>query len=269
VIGLAVLAVAGGGIAWVALTTSSSGQLVTITGPITSVDAAQHSVTLTVNGQAVRVKGLTDQEVAALQGQIGKTFTFQATQNSDGTYTLAAGANLTGENATPTATQPATTPTQSSIAFKAGGISFIGLVESVNSSSIVMNAPNGQTFTLRITPQTDFSGYNGSLPVVGSSVNVDAAANPDGSYSAIILKPTAGGPDVNVIAYTGITTSAVGADRVLHLTVGLKSYTFTISPTADLSYFGGNAQAIGNNAAVKVQVRYSGSTTTVVSVGGA
>jgi hypothetical protein len=131
-----------------------------------------------------------------------------------------------------------------------------------------MSAPNGQTFTLKITPQTDRSAYGGNLPTVGSSVDMDSAANPDGSYSATILKPArAGDPDVNDIAYTGITTSAVGADRVIHMVAGLKSYTFTISPTADLSDFGGNAQAIGNNASVKVKVQYNGSTTTVVSVG--
>jgi hypothetical protein len=171
---------------------------------------------------------------------------------------------------TPTATQAAAaTPTQAStVAFKAGGISFIGAAKSVNSSSIVMSAPNGQTFTLKITPQTNLSGYGGSLPTVGSSVDMDSAANPDGSYSATILKPArAGDPDVNVIAYTGITTSAVGANRVIHMVAGLKSYTFTISPTANLADFGGNAQAIGNNASVKVKVQYNGSTTTVVSVG--
>ena len=80
------------------------------------------------------------------------------------------------------------------------------------------------------------------------------------------MKPaTPGDPDLNVVGYTGITTSAVGADRVIHFTVGIKSYTFTIPPTADVSAFGGNAQAIGNNVAVKVKVQYPAKT--VVSVG--
>src|SRR5438552_3580971 len=93
-----------------------------------------------------------------------------------------------------------------------------------------------------------------------------SAINPDGSLTATKLKPAQpGDPDVNVIAYTGITTSAVGADRVLHFTAGLKSYTFTIPTTADLGDFGGNAQAIGNNVAIKVKVRYPA--ITVVSVG--
>ena len=104
------------------------------------------------------------------------------------------------------------------------------------------------------------------MPTVGASVDMDSAANPDGSFTATKLKPAVqGDPDLNVIAYTGITTSAVGVDRVLHLTVGVKSYTFTIPSTAVLSDFGGNAQAIGNNGAVKVKVQVPANT--VVSVG--
>jgi hypothetical protein len=165
----------------------------------------------------------------------------------------------------PAATQPpATTPAP--VAFKAGGISFIGPVKSITSSSLVMSAPNGQTYTLAITAQTDHSAFGGSLPTVGTSVDMDSAANPDGSFTATILKPARpGDPDLNVIAYTGITTSAVGADNVIHFTAGIKSYTFTIPPTADVSAFGANAQAIGNNVTVKVKVRYPANT--VVSVG--
>ncbi len=165
----------------------------------------------------------------------------------------------------PAATQPpAATPAP--VAFKAGGISFIGPVKSITSSSLVMSAPNGQTYTLAITAQTDRSAFGGSLPTVGTSVDMDSAANPDGSFTATILKPArAGDPDLNVVAYTGITTSAVGADSVIHFTVGVKSYTFTIPPTADVSAFGANAQAIGNNVTVKVKVQYPAKT--VVSVG--
>ena len=166
---------------------------------------------------------------------------------------------------TQTATQQST-PTAPAVAFKAGGISFIGPVKSITASSLVMSAPNGQTFTLAINAQTDRSAYGGSLPAVGASVDMDAAANPDGSFTATILKPAQpGDPDLNVIAYTGITTSAVGADRVIHFTAGVKSYTFTIPATAVLTDFGGNAQSIGINAAVKVKVQYPA--ITVVSVG--
>jgi hypothetical protein len=165
----------------------------------------------------------------------------------------------------PAATQPPTAA-PSPVAFKAGGISFIGPVKSITSSSLVMSAPNGQTFTLAINAQTDRTAFGGNLPTVGTSVDMDSAVNPDGSFTATILKPArAGDPDLNVIAYIGITTSAVGADSVIHFTVGIKSYTFTIPPTADVSAFGANAQAIGNNVTVKVKVQYPANT--VVSVG--
>jgi len=82
------------------------------------------------------------------------------------------------------------------------------------------------------------------------------------------LKPAvAGDPDLNVIAYTGTTTSAVGADRMIHFTVGTKAYTYTIPPTADLTDFGGNAQAIGINILVKVKVVYPANTVKSVGMG--
>jgi len=168
---------------------------------------------------------------------------------------------------TPTATTPST-PTPNPVAFKPGGISFIGPAKSVTSTSLVMSAPNGQTYTMAINAQTDRSAYGGGLPTVGSSVDMDSAINPDGSLTATILKPAQpGDPDINVIAYTGITTSPVGADRVIHFTAGVKSYTFTIPATADLSDFGGNAQAIGTNVSVKVKVSYPANT--IVSIGNA
>src|SRR5689334_1201869 len=67
---------------------------------------------------------------------------------STSTGTTPAATATTQTQVTPTATQSAAvTPTQQSVAFKAGGISFIGPVKSVTSSSLVMTAPNGQTFT--------------------------------------------------------------------------------------------------------------------------
>lgn len=165
-------------------------------------------------------------------------------------------------------TSQSSSPTVQTVPFKAGGISFIGPVKSITSSSLVMSAPNGQAYTMTITAQTDRSAYGGSLPTVGASVNMDSAINQDGSLTATILKPAQqGDPDLNNIAYTGITTSSVGADRVLHFTAGTKSYTFTIPAAADLSDFSGNAQAIVVNTTVKVKVAYPANT--IVSVGNA
>lgn len=169
--------------------------------------------------------------------------------------------------ATPTATQPPTS-TQPTVAFKAGGISFIGQVKSINSSSLVISAPDGQNYTLAITAQTDRSALGGNLPAVGTSVDMDSSINTNGSLTATILKPAQpGDTDLHVMAYTGITTSAVGTDRVIHFTVGTKSYNLSIPATAVLTDFGGNAQAIGNNASVKVKVQFPAHT--VVSVGNA
>ncbi len=190
-----------------------------------------------------------------------------ATTGPTAATTSAAQASATATQPAAAATQPPTATT-APVAFKPGGISFIGPVKSVTSTSLVMGAPNGQSYTLAITAQTDRSAFGGSLPTVGARVNMDAIVNPDGSFTATALKPeVAGDPDVNVIAYTGITTSAVGADRVLHFTVGTKSYTFTIPGTADLLDFGNNAQAIGINVSVKVKVQVPSNT--VVKVGNA
>lgn len=203
--------------------------------------------------------------MTACSGVAGTGQTTTTTTNTTATTTSATQVPATATSLP--ATQPPVTPT-TTVAFKAGGISFIGPVKSNTGSSIAMSAPNGQTYTLAINAQTDRSAYGGGLPAVGASVNMDAIINPDGSYTATILKPAVqGDPDLNVIAYTGITTSPVGADRVLHFTAGVKSYTFTLPTTADLSDFGGNAQAIGNNVSVKVKVQFP--TNAVVSVGNA
>lgn len=190
--------------------------------------------------------------------------------SGSGTGQTPTGATITpttNTQAQPTSTQQPVT-NQTPVAFKAGGISFIGPVKSITSNRLVMSAPNGQTYTLAITAQTDRTAYGGSLPAVGASVDMDSIINPDGSLTATILKPAQpGDPDVNVIAYTGITTSAVGADRVLHFTAGTKSYNLTIPATANLSDFGGNAQAIGINTSVKVKIQYPANT--IVSVGNA
>jgi hypothetical protein len=180
--------------------------------------------------------------------------------------------SITPTTSTTQTQQPTTTqsssPTAQPVAFKAGGISFIGPVKSITSSSLVMSAPNGQTYKMTITAQTNRSAFGVSLPAVGTSVDMDSTINPDGSLTATILKPARpGDTDLSNIAYTGITTSAVGADRVLHFTAGIKSYTFTIPATANLNDFNGNAQAIVINMPVKVKVAYPANT--VVSVGNA
>src|SRR5437879_5428012 len=81
---------------------SSTGSTTTLTGTITKVDSAHHSVTLSVSGSSYTVTGLSDQEVQALQSQVGKTYTIQVTKQSDGTYVLNVGTGPTpAANQTP------------------------------------------------------------------------------------------------------------------------------------------------------------------------
>ena len=125
--------------------------------------------------------------------------------------------------------------------------------------------PNGQTLSMSINSLTDLSDFNGGLPTTGTFVKVKAAANTDGSFTAASVKPaTPGDLDQNVIDYHGVTISAVGSDRVLHFKVATKSYSFTIGSTANISDFNNNAQSIGNNLQVKVEVQFNGATGTVI-----
>ncbi len=242
----------------------------TITGAIVSVNTAQHSATLNVNGQQVTVSGLTDQQVTTLQAQVGKTYTLQVTQGSGNSYTI--NSNTTPELIETNTPQPNVTETTNSTepqtSLEQGNISFTGKVQSVGNNRIVVSMPNGQTLSMSINSQTDLSDFNGALPTTGTLVKVKATANTDGSFTASTVKPaTPGDLDQNVIDYHGVTTSAVGSDRVLHFKVATKSYSFTIGSTANLSDFNNNAQSIGNNLRVKVEVQFNGATGTVIQVG--
>ncbi len=251
-----------------------------ITGQISATSSASHSVTLTVNGQSISITGLTDQEVAALQSQVGKTYTIVATQNSDGSYTISNGttpvntSNTPGvtsgiETATPEAGQ---TPEPSQTGSVQGTIEFTGKVQSVSNSSITITMPDGTNVTMSIVNgQTDMSDFNGALPTNGQLIKAEANANTDGSYTATKLGTTDSGDaaDQNVVTFQGSTNSAVGSDKVIHFTVGSKSYSYTISSGADLGDFNNNAQSIGNNQAVKVEVTFNGTTGTVTKVSNA
>lgn len=251
---------------------TTTGSTSTITGTVVSVNATQHSAVLNVNGQQVTVTGLTDQQVAALQTQVGKTTTLAVT-GSGATVTISTNATIepaetaaVQSQGTPTAAQ--LTPTQPATTFAPGSINFLGRVRSVSSTSIAVSMPNGSTLSMNITTLTDRSHFGGGLPATGQLIKVEASANPDGSFTATKLEPTDANDllDQNIVEYHGVTTRAVGADRVIHFTVGTKRYIFTIGATADVSDFGGNAQAIIANQLVKVKVQFAGSTGTVLKV---
>ena len=245
----------------------------TVTGTIKSVNTSNGSLTLTVNGQDVTINGLSSAQVSQLQSQVGKTYSITAVQNSDGSYTISTGSNTINiAVGTPAGIQtPGSNGSGSAGASVAGTISFIGKVQSVNGNNIVVSMPDSSTVSLAINAQTDQSDFNGTPVAGGATIKVDANANTDGSYAATKLSQTDSGDlsnptKLNTVDFQGMTTSAVGADRVIHFTVGNKSYSYTIGSTADLGDFNNNAQGIQANQPVKVAVLFSGSNGTVTKV---
>jgi len=238
-------------------TTNSNGlSNLTLSGSVVSVDAANHTVTLSVNGQTRTIKNIPDNVISNLQGQVGKFFAIQVTQNSDGSYNIESGTNVTPEaNETSSVNEP-------------GSIDFIGNVQSITSSSVVVKLPDGSTLPMSIVSgQTDLSKFNGSLPGVNQVVKVSATAN-NGSFTATELKPTDAGDlqDQNTVTFKGVTTQAVGSDRVIHFTVGNRSFSFPVVSTAELKDFNGNAQAIASATSVKVNVQFNGTSGTAIDV---
>lgn len=252
---------------------NASGNTLKITGSITAVDTTNNTVTLSANGQSYTVKGLTSQQVAALASQKGKVYTISVTQNSDGTYTISTGTQPT--EATPGVTQgietetPQANSTETTGPNEPGSIQFKGKVQQVSNNSIVVSMPSGQNLTMSIVSgQTDLEDFHNQLPAVGRLVKVKSVANTtDGSFTATKLSTAdLTDSDLNVVQYQGVTTSAVGSDLVIHFKVGNQSFSFTIGANADLHDFNNNAQSIGSNQPVKVEVIFQGNNGTVDKV---
>lgn len=252
---------------------NSTGNSVTITGKITAVDAQHGSVTLDVNGQNYTISGLNATQVSELQGQVGKTYQISATQNSDGNYTVTVGNNSINVETNPSATPGVETETpdnnETPTANEPGSIKFTGKVLQVTSNAVTIAMPNGQSLNMNIiNGQTDTSDLNGSLPTVGQMMKAEANANSNGSFTATKLSLADNGDlqDQNVVEYQGVTTSVVGADNMLHFSVGNRSFSYAITSTTDLGDFNNNAHSISNNQAVKVKVQFQGNTGTLLSV---
>ena len=243
-------------------TTGSNGLTnLTFSGSVVSVDTANHSVTLNVNGQTKTINNIPDNVISNLQNQVGKFYAIQVTQNSDGTYSIQSGTNVTPEaNETPDTNQTSSTNVP-------GSIDFIGSVQSANSASVVVKMPDSSTLTLVVNSQTDLSKLNGSLPNVNQIVKVSATAS-NGNFIATELKPTDSGDlqDQNTVTFQGVTTQAVGSDRVIHFTVGNRSFSFPIVSTAELKDFNGSAQSIASATSVKVNVQFTGASGTALDV---
>ena len=244
-------------------TTNSNGLTnLTLSGSVVSVDATNHTVTLSVNGQTRTIKNIPDNVISNLQGQVGKFYAIQVTQNSDGSYNIQSGTNVTPEaNETPNSNE-------TSSVNEPGSIDFIGNVQSVSSSNIVVKMADGSTLSINIVSgQTDLSKFNGAQPSVGQLIKVSATAN-NGSFTATELKPTDSSDlqDQNTVTIQGVTTQVVGSDRVIHLTVGNRSFSYPIVSTAELKDFNGNAQSIVNGTPVKVTVQFNGTSGSVLDV---
>jgi hypothetical protein len=247
--------------AGVGTTTSNGVTNLTLSGSVVSVDATNRSVTLNVNGQARTIKNIPANVISNLQGQIGKLYSIQVTQNSDGSYSIESGTNVT-----PDANETPNTNETSSVN-EPGSIDFIGSVQSANSGGIVVKMPDSSTISLIVNGQTDLSKFNGSLPASGQVIKVSATAN-NGSFTPTELKPTDSGDlqDQNTVTFQGVTTQVVGSDRVIHFTVGNRSFSFPIASTSELKDFNGNAQSIVNGTSVKVKVQFNGTSGTALDV---
>ena len=231
-----------------------------LSGSVVSVDSTNHTVTLSVNGQNTTIKNVPDNVITLLQGQVGKVYSFQVTQNSDGSYTIETG--TTPGEGTPEANQ-------TSSVNEPGNIQFIGKIASSSNGNVVVSMPNGSSLSMSTNAQTDLGDFNGSLPSINTQVKVQANANTDGSFTATKIGNVDSSDDPNQVQFQGVTTQAVGSDRVIHFTVGNKSFNFPIASTADLSDYNGNAQSIASGATVKVTVEFSGTSGSATDIGNA
>ncbi len=244
----------------------TSGQT-TLSGSIVSVNPANHSVTLNIGGQTKTINGLTDQEIAFLQTQVGvgKVYSITVTQNSDGTYSIVAGTNVTPETSEGTPQTGETSTPETTGTSEPGNVQFIGNVTSSGNGSITVSMPGGSSLLMSVVSgQTDLGDFN-ALPGVNTRVKAEATWN-NGSFTATKLDMVKSDDDANQVKFQGVTTQAVGSDKVIHFAVGNKSFSFTIASNADLGDFNGNTQSIGNGVTVKVTVEYNGSTATVTKV---
>src|SRR5579864_8966964 len=168
----------------------------TFRGSVVSVNAQSHSVTLSVNGQNQTISGLTDQEIALLQNQVGKVYAIQVTQNSDSSYSI-----VTGTNVTPEANEtPSNNETPSSVN-EPGSIEFIGNVTNSSNSNFAVSMPNGSSLSMSTNAQTDLGDFNGSLPGVNTHVKVQATANTDGSFTATKIGNVDSSDDASIVTF--------------------------------------------------------------------
>ena len=236
--------------------TPNGGTNLSVSGSVVSVDLNNHTATLNVNGQTRTIKNIPVDVLTNLQSQVGKAYTIQVTQNSDGSYSIQSGTTVTLE------------ANETSNSNVSGSIDFIGSIISTSNNVVVVRMPNGSNLPMSIVNgQTDLSNFNGVLPGVNQVVKVSVTAN-NGSFTVKELKPAESGDlqDQNTVTFQCVTTQVVGSDRVIHFTVGNTSFSFPIVSTAELKDYSGNAQSIANGTSVKVKVQFNGTSGTAIDV---
>lgn len=252
----------------------TNGAITSITGTISKVDSASHSVTLTVGGQNYTISGLSDQEIQALTTQVGKMYTVHVTQNSDGSFSLTIGTNPTlannetpGVNEGPEGTETPESGETPSASSQSDSISFTGPLQSASSSSVTATMPDGSALTVAINAQSDLNGLNSAQLHAGQSVKIEALASSNGFVAkSVKLADTGDQNDAHSVDFKGHASGQVGSDKILHFTVGSRSFSYALGNSVDLGDFGGNASSIASGTAIKVTVVFNGTTGTVSKV---
>ncbi|HLZ58252.1 MAG TPA: DUF5666 domain-containing protein [Ktedonosporobacter sp.] len=150
-------------------------------------------------------------------------------------------------------------------------IEFYGKVQSIDANNITVHMPNGDAITAALSTLTKREDLNAGEPTVGQLIEMKVIANPDGTFLAKKLegvKPERQSNQARMatVDFKGTTTSAVGADNVVHFKVGNKSYSFTINPATTWVKDFLNPQAIGANQPVELEVQFDGSNGTIIEI---
>ena len=245
----------------------------TLTGSIVSVNASTGTVVVSVGNQQDTIKNVPANVIQLLQSQVGKTYSVQVTTNSDGSFSIVSGSTpvLSNNEGTPTTNDTPsandTPTTETTTTNEPGSMTFYGNVQSVSNGSLVVTMPTGGTLSFTTNGSTDLNDWSNNsnrLPGVGTQVKVVVNANSDGSFTATKVGNVDSGNNTTQAQYTGVTTAAVGSDRVLHFTVGNKSFSFPIASGTDLSAFSNGS--IPSGATVTVTVQFNGSNGSVTTV---
>lgn len=233
----------------------------TVSGQLTAVNAANHSVTISSSGQPYTITGLSNQAIAALQTQIGKTYTVQVTLKGNGNYRITEGTQLRPEKE-----QMLQSNRSPSSGMKLDNISFVGPIQNISNSSLEMKLPDGTTLTMAINAETDQSDLKGVQLSSGQTVEVEANVNDDGSFTATEIEHASSNDDISVVEYEGKTTRAVGSDNILHFSVGTHNYSYAISPTVKLKDINESVHSITSGTRIEAEVRFAETTGNVIKI---